>query len=192
MIFVVDAGATANDEAVQSMEIDEETPVFTKERSESDIEIERQVHSLLDQIKGETSWQYHLTSPDIDEKPDPLVHEVQQNGHVNGHNDLEAEKNEFEVGNSLVLEVNGDVNANETDDVILNEEEAKTKTKGMVGFQKYLIFSVLLEFEVIIYQYFQMLRNIDTFPLTTLLFSASFSTGLISELPASVNGIEAN
>ena len=36
-------------------------------RSESDLEIEREVHSIIDQIKKETSWQYHLTTTEFDD-----------------------------------------------------------------------------------------------------------------------------
>jgi len=38
-----------------------------KLRSESDLEIEREVNSMYDQIKKETTWQYHLTSTEFDD-----------------------------------------------------------------------------------------------------------------------------
>ena len=38
-----------------------------KLRSESDLEIEREVNSMYDQIKKETTWQYHLTTTEFDD-----------------------------------------------------------------------------------------------------------------------------
>ena len=104
--------------------VDEETPVPARERTESEIEIERQVSSLFDQIKGETSWQYHLTSPELDEQPDSPIFGEHRNGHLNGEIDIELDKRKN-------LEVNGDVNANEADDVITEQDDdLKMKMKG--------------------------------------------------------------
>ena len=98
-----------------------------RERTESDLEIERQVHSLLDQIKQEPSWQYHLTTTDLDEKDDSLIRDSNLDAatvHVNG------EVDHIDIGhmnNEEHMEPNGDVNANEVDDVIVTDEDILAK-----------------------------------------------------------------
>lgn len=61
-----------------------------EERSESDLEIQREVHSIMDQIEKETSWQYHLTTTELDDS----------SLHGNNNSDFDAAlQNEFEVKN---------------------------------------------------------------------------------------------
>ncbi len=112
-----------------ALQLDEATPVHTKERVDLDIEIEQQDSStsLLEQIKGEIGWQYHLTSPDLEEKPESPVLEVTQNGHVDRE----------EVSENLaLLEINGnegvktDVDENEADDVMPMDDDGIFKKKG--------------------------------------------------------------
>ena len=99
-----------------------------RERTESDLEIERQVHSLLDQIKQEPSWQYHLTTTDLDEQDDSLVGDSHLDDvatvHVNGeidHTDI------GHVNTEEHIEPNEDVNANQVDDVIATDDEILAK-----------------------------------------------------------------
>ena len=97
-----------------------------RERTESDLEIEREVHSLLDQIKQEPSWQYHLTTTDLDDKDDSLIGDSHLDDvatmHVNGEIDQIGH-----VNTDKRIEPNGDVNANEVGDVIVTNDEILAK-----------------------------------------------------------------
>eukprot|EP00794_Sanderia_malayensis_P010962 gene10962-12123_t len=123
----------------KGLEKDDELHNGMQERTESDLEISRQVHSLLDQIKGETGWQYHIATSDLDEHHE--VHEstnvqVQQNGHAHVTDEnkiVNEEETRVAVNPSLVFAVNGDMNANETDDVISYEEQAISNGKDILS-----------------------------------------------------------
>lgn len=114
-----------------------------RERTESDLEIERQVHSLLDQIKQEPSWQYHLTTTDLDEKDNPLIGDSHL-GDVAAV-DVNGEVDHADIGHMTTeecVEPNGDVNANEVEDVIATDEQVLANK--MTGKRMFFDLPVLL------------------------------------------------
>ena len=117
-------------------------------RSESDLEVERKVHSIIDQINKETSWQYHLTTTEFDDAlPSTPDHASsvgvesdcskgylgQINKGIEDHvNSDSAHLNEMEEAKTSFSNSMGDVNSNEIGNMSTNSYAQTNESQGIL------------------------------------------------------------